>query len=268
MKIAIVGAAGFIGNHLYTSFKEKKIEVLGTFHVTPRADCVHFDLISDDFSIFHDCSHVFIGAAITRIDDCFKNQDSSFALNVTRTIALTQYLFDHSIVPVFFSTDQVFDGQTGNYREDDEVRPLNVYGAQKVIVEQYMKKSTQPYLVFRLGKVYVRGLFEPSMFSEITTKLSKGQPVRAATDKIFNPTEIDFVCRVALLSIEKSLSGLFHVAQPLALSSYDFALSIAQEYGYAKELIEPVTFSEYKTLEKRALNSSLNVDKLFKALDL
>ena len=48
---------------------------------------------------------------------------------------------------IYISTDSVFDGQVGSYRETSEVKPLNIYAQTKVIGEQeILDTSESPYI--------------------------------------------------------------------------------------------------------------------------
>jgi dTDP-4-dehydrorhamnose reductase len=266
MKIAIVGASGFIGRNLYSFLKAKKVPVLGTCFNGTYEDCVTFNLLTDNFSIFNECTHVLIGAGITKIDDCARFKEKAYAVNVTKTIELIGYLGTHGIAPIFLSSDQVFDGEKGNYREEDSVNPVNFYGKYKVIVEEHIRTTLQKYLILRLSKTFSTDLRQESWYTDIVTQLKKGIVIKAATDKIYNPTDIRFVCQGIYFAIKEGLTSLYHLAQPHIMSSYDFVVATAKEYGFPDSLVEPVSFSSYAMLEKRALNSSLNVDKIHRKL--
>ena len=59
-----------------------------------------------------------------------------------------------NIKPIFLSTDLVFSGVKGKYVEKDIPKPKTLYGKQKLIIEKYIKKNFQNYLIFRLSKTY------------------------------------------------------------------------------------------------------------------
>lgn len=264
--IGIVGASGFIGYRLYSFLKEQKETLIGTYYGKMKEGLVPFNLLHGDFSLFDKCSSVIISGAITRIDECVTHKEAAYAVNVRKTIELIKYLLKRKIKPVFLSSDQVFDGIRGNYREDDPVHPVNTYGMFKVMVEEFLRGTQKEHLIFRLSKTYTRRIEEAGMFSDNVIRLRKGEVIKAATDKIFNPTEVEYVCRILHQALQKGLIGTYHCASEHVMSSYDFVCMVAREYGYPLTQVEPVTFAYYGMLEKRALNSSLNVEKIARAL--
>ena len=52
------------------------------------------------------------------------------------------------------------------------------------------------------------------------------------------------------------------------MSRYDFALSVANEYGFNKDLIEPIDIHSLPLREKRPLHTSLNVKKISEVIPL
>src|SRR5206468_1060896 len=73
-------------------------------------------------------------AALTRTPECQANPALARKLNVEVTARLAELAAD--IPFIFFSTDMVFDGRTGNYDEYSPTNPLGVYAETKVEAEQ------------------------------------------------------------------------------------------------------------------------------------
>ncbi len=96
--------------------------------------------------------------------------------------------------------------------------------------------------------------------------MKEGEKVKSAYNQVFNPTEVEFVCNGVFESVKMNLKGLYHLAKNKVMSRYDFALSLAEEHGFSKELIKPVDFNTLNLVEKRALNSSLNTKKWYGAV--
>jgi len=268
MKIGIVGASGLVGYNLFQFLSEKKENVLGTYCSTKKDGLVKLDLLTDDFSLFDKCTHVIIIAALANIDQCYLKKEEAYKINVERTVELIQRLGGKGIKSIFISSDQVFDGIKGYYKEDDLPNPVNYYGKFKLQVEEFLKNNLKNYLILRLSKIYSRNLQDNSMFAEILLKLQKKEKIKAAFNQIYNPTEVRKVCAGIHLSIKKDLDSVYHLADKQIMSRYDFARSIAEEFGLDEDLIEKVDFNRLPVLEKRALNSSLNIDKFAKISDL
>ena len=50
---------------------------------------------------------------------------------LTKTKNVIDYCFENNIVPIYISSDGVFDGLKGGYIETDKKNPTNCYGAIK-----------------------------------------------------------------------------------------------------------------------------------------
>lgn len=264
--IGIVGASGLIGYHFYKTLKSRREDVIGTYFSTEKEELIKFDFKRDSFSLFDKCKQVVITSAITNIDECFLNKDEAYKINVEKTIEFIKYLADRKIKPVFLSSDQVFDGKKGNNTEEDRPNPINHYGDFKLQVEEFMKNNLKNYLILRLSKTYSRNLKEHGMFAEIFLRLKKREKVKAAYNQIFNPTDIRMVCDGMYKAINMNLKNLYHLADHIIMSRYDFALSVANECGFNKDLVEPIDIQDLPLIEKRPLNTSLDVRKISEAI--
>jgi dTDP-4-dehydrorhamnose reductase len=266
--IGILGASGLIGFNLYNYLIHKGIQTLGTYCSTKKQGLVRFDLLKDDFSLFDKCSHAVIAAGITNIDDCFRHKEEAYKCNVEKTIEFIAYLKEKRIRTIFLSSDQVFDGQRGGYVETDQPNPVNHYGRFKLQVEEFIKNNLNNGLVLRLSKIYTTNLSDGGIFAEIFQKLKSGKKVLAAYNQIYNPTHVGTVCQGIIHSINSALEGLYHLADKTIMSRYEFAQGIARDHGFDQNLIEAIDFNTLLLLEKRALNSSLNVEMFNKTLGL
>lgn len=264
--IGITGASGLIGWNFHNTLKIKGEADIGTYFSTEKKELIRFDLKRDSFFLFDKCKEVVITSAITNIDECFLNKDEAYKLNVEKTIEFIKYLSDRKIKPIFLSSDQVFDGEKGNYREEDRPNPINHYGNFKLQVEEFMKNNLENYLILRLSKTYSKNLKEHGMFAEIFLRLKRKEKVKAAYNQIFNPTDIRIVCDGMYKAISINLKNLYHLANHIIMSRYDFVLSVADEYGFDKNLIESVNVQDLPLIEKRPWNTSLNVKKISEAI--
>jgi dTDP-4-dehydrorhamnose reductase len=264
--IGIVGASGLIGYNFHKTLKSRGEDVIGTYFSAEKKELIRFDLKRDSFSLFDKCKQVVITSAITNVDECFLNKDEAYELNVERTIEFIKYLSDTKIKPIFLSSDQVFDGEKGNYTEEDRPNPINHYGNFKLQVEEFMKNNLEDYLILRLSKTYSKNLKEHGMFAEIFSRLKRDEKVKAAYNQIFNPTDIRIVCDGMYKAINVNLNNLYHLANHMIMSRYDFVLSVADEYGFDKNLIESIDIRDLPLAEQRPLNTSLNVKKISEAI--
>src|SRR5262245_6561048 len=125
----ITGAGGLIGSYLVrgaTQFApdwRPRPLARSDLDLTDHRKVAALFLQEQPGAIFH-C------AALSKSPDCQANPPLARKLNVDVTRHLCELARD--IPFIFFSTDLVFDGRTGNYTETSCVNPLSVYAQTKV----------------------------------------------------------------------------------------------------------------------------------------
>ena len=118
---------------------------------------------------------------------------------------------------VFFSTDLVFDGRRGGYRESERPVPLTAYGAMKAEAELRVRSENPAAVVVRasllVGEsgVVLRPAYE-------CDGLLRGQPVTLYGDEWRTPVHVDDVARAAWDLSAREIAGVFHVAGPDRMS--------------------------------------------------
>ncbi|MFM1884789.1 MAG: hypothetical protein RL168_973, partial [Bacteroidota bacterium] len=71
------------------------------------------------------------GAAMTQVDDCELQPELCRSLNVDATAACIEACERVGAHLIFISTDFIFDGTSGPYREESQAAPLSIYGQSK-----------------------------------------------------------------------------------------------------------------------------------------
>lgn len=74
-------------------------------------------------------------AAIIGYDKCESNKRSAYDVNYKGTRILSQFCNDIPKPMIYISTDYVFDGERGNYSEEDYTNPLTYYAKTKLMGE-------------------------------------------------------------------------------------------------------------------------------------
>lgn len=141
---------------------------------------------------------------------------------VTRMNALIDTLQAAKIVPVFFSTDYVFDGSAGLSIEATAANPITEYGRQKYLVEQHLAASGAPHLILRLGKVVSVKASAGSLIHGWVKDIDQGNTIRIASDQILGPVSVDDVAAVTKLLTARGATGLYHVSNGEQISRYEF----------------------------------------------
>ena len=186
---------------------------IATYNSNPFKGGIAFDPMQnslfDYISSKHRFSHAILLNGDTQPDSCIADPTKSHQTNVLGLKKIVNELIELRIKPVFTSTEFVFDGKDGNYSEADPARPILLYGAQKLEIEEYLRENCEDYVIFRLAKVFGDGLFDNTLFSEWACKIRAGsERILCAQDQAFSPIFIGDV--IALhLAVSQNLSGLF-----------------------------------------------------------
>src|SRR5262245_33789844 len=92
--------------------------------------------------------------AISRVDDCELAQWEAYRSNTEATVTLLVNAEEYNSFFVFVSTDFIFDGEKGMYRETDEAKPVNFYGKTKLEAEEAVKEYKHGWAIVRTVLVY------------------------------------------------------------------------------------------------------------------
>ena len=155
-KIYIVGSSGLIGQDLQTQLDQKKIKYIGTYCKNKKRENEQFfDMLQQSKSEFtkklEKKSVVFLLSAYSNPSWIYLNKKEAKKLNLESTKELIEKLVEKESRIIFMSSVEVFNGEKGNYNEDDEPNPLNYYGELKLEIEEFLNKTTSSYTIVRTG---------------------------------------------------------------------------------------------------------------------
>ena len=250
-KVALTGAGGLVGRHLAGR--------LGAAHEVLAL--AHADLdITDRGAVFRlieaERPDLVINCAVLGVDECERDERAARALNVEGPRALAEAAAAVGACVLHFSTNYVFDGREEGrepYTQEDEPRPINVYGRTKLEGERAARAAARQSFVVRTSWVYGRG--KESFLSSAHARLVAGQTVRAIADTWANTTYVgDLVRRVEEI-LARRVYGTYHVVNEGVCSYYDFAKEAARLAGLgeaeAARLIEEVREEEARRVAER-----------------
>lgn len=205
-------------------------------------------------------------AAYTDVNTAERNPSLAMAVNYHAVKELAKYCEAIQSKLVHFSTDYVFDGTKGRpYIETDATNPLNVYGKSKLLGEEAVTGSSEPWLVFRTSWVYGEGT--NNFISKLRSWAKGNEVLRIVDDEISVPTSTRDIAKFTYLSIEKGISGLFHLTSSGKASRYQYALAIQKVFPEIRCAIEPARLSEFASEVARPSYSVLSNQRLAKVLE-
>ena len=155
MRIIIVGASGVIGGSLYAAAKAAGNDVVGTGHSKSGSGLIAYDMRVETLrSLVPDLGPgdvVHLLSGYSNPSWIFDHQAEARELNLVATKRLIDEVLAAGARLIFMSSVEVFDGETGNYREESPRRPLNLYGRMKAEIEDHIAAKKAPACVVRTG---------------------------------------------------------------------------------------------------------------------
>jgi dTDP-4-dehydrorhamnose reductase len=218
-RLVIVGAGGRLGAALVR-------EYAGTF------DVVGFNHAQLDLAKPDQLREILGGlefdalintAAQTNVDRCETEQEEAFALNGEAPRLLAEICAGKKARFIHISTDYVFDGEKRvPYTEDDEARPISVYGESKREGERRALATNSEALIVRVSWVF--GPDRPSFIDWAIGEAREKEEVRAIADKWATPTyTLDLAEWLKALLVGKGLTGILHLANEGECSWQEYA---------------------------------------------
>jgi dTDP-4-dehydrorhamnose reductase len=199
-------------------------------------------------------------AAIGDVDKCEVDRELAWRVNVEATLALVKESSRIDAYFLYLSTDYVFDGERGLYRENDVPNPVNYYGLTKLVAENIVRSSLNKYSIVRTSHIYGFGMGRKNFARVVVESLSQGQKVKALVDQWLSPTLNTLLAKAIKEIIEKNYTGVIHIAGE-RINRYDFAKAIARRFGFDENLIEPITMKDIQFKAKRPRDSSLDTSR-------
>jgi len=269
MKYILIGASGKIGRY----FLEKK-NVIFTYNNKKINNGIKFDLLKNDFEKIikkNNFSSAVILSAYSDPDFCKKYLKKSRLVNVIKTKKLIDVLIKNNIYFIFFSTEFIFDGKRGNYKENSVAKPINVYGKQKLEIEKYIQKKTQNYCIFRIARTYGDKLWGNTIINDFLKKSKKKITSYAASDQIFSPIYVRDLIKITDFFVREKVKGIYNVGGNQSISRYKlykkFNFLLKNNKNYRPVKIVKKKMIDFKFFAKRPNNVSFNTEKLKRILN-
>jgi dTDP-4-dehydrorhamnose reductase len=268
MKILITGASGFLGEKLFSIFSSE-YEVVGTYLKGEKTSLYKLDLTDkkavDNLVEKIRPDIVINTAGITDVDYCEENPENAKKISSACIKNLVETCLKYRCKLVHISTDYVFDGEKGDYKEDDKPNPINVYGKMKLEEENVIISSKIEHIISRVAVLYgYNSNSDKQTFTNwVIKKLKSNEEIKIINDQYTTPTLIDDIAESLKNLIELKRTGIYHIVGSECINRYDFAIKIAEIFNL-KNLIKPITSKDIKWRAKRPMNSCLNTDKLKK----
>ena len=273
MRILVTGASGLLGINLALEASLDH-EVYGLVH-SHALQAKSFTVIQGDLRIQGTAERILEQvqpdwvihcAALANLDACETDPAQAKKMNTEIPHQLAKLVARGGARLLHVSTDSVFDGQRGNYSEEDRPNPLGIYSLTKLEGEYAVAEANSDAIIARVVFYGFSLSGKRSLGEFFLYNLQASRPVMGFTDVYFCPLLANDLAHIFLKMLALQLSGLFHVVSRQCISKYAFGAAIAQRFGLDASLIQPTSVGQAGLAATRSPNLTLRSDKLVASL--
>lgn len=280
MKILITGSNGLLGQKLVDFCLKNEIEFLATSKGKNRyskcptdryktMDITKLDEVKTVVLDYHP-THIIHTAAMTNVDQCENDPENCYLINVTAVEYLVEASNEINAHFQLLSTDFIFDGKKGNYREDDDANPLSIYAKSKVEAETIVRsKAKSSWSIVRTIIVYGKGenLSRSNIVLWAKGALEKGDPLSIVDDQFRAPTYADDLAGGCMGIILKNENGIFHISGPETMSIFNLVSRIAKHFNLSTDKISRISSSTLNQPAKRPPKTGFDLTKAYSKIN-
>jgi dTDP-4-dehydrorhamnose reductase len=261
MRVVILGANGQLGSDLLRGWQSRtaKSELVPLY----RKDLDVSDLESIPKALANLQFDVLINCTgYHKTDEVEKHATEAVQINGHAVRILAQTCRSLRARYIHISTDYIFGGDsTRPYVEGDSPRPLNVYGASKLLGENLaLREYGDATLILRVASLFgVAGASgKGGNFVETILRVAKEKGhLRVVHDITMSPTGTAEAARIISSLVENAAPpGVYHVVNSGQATWFEFASEILRQAGVHVP-VTPVTGEESPAVAARPLYSVL-----------
>jgi dTDP-4-dehydrorhamnose reductase len=208
-------------------------------------------------------------AAMTNVDQCETDRDNCWQLNVRSVEYLVEACRVNKVHFIHISTDFIFDGLNGPYREEDHAKPVSFYGDSKLAAERTILKSTIKWAILRTVLVYgvVNDMSRSNIILWVKKSLEEGKQITVVDDQWRTPTLAEDLAMGCLLAMKHEARGTYNISGKDFLTPYEMAMKTVDYFGLDKSLITRGDSSTFKQPAQRPPKTGFIIDKAIKDLN-
>jgi dTDP-4-dehydrorhamnose reductase len=265
-RVLILGSSGLIGNHL-SKLLSKKYNVFNThnknkiFPNSIKVDILSKNSLGNAFEIAKPDVIVNLCAIYNNLEFCENNKKLVMSINGDSLEHISELSNQYSSHLIHLSSDYVFDGNVGNYKEEDKVNPINFYGKTKVVAEKNIQKIANNFCIVRTSMVFGKNKIKQTLPDWILAKINDVEKLNMISDQFTTPTYLDNLCLMLEEIISNQYLGIIHLAGATKISRFQFAEKMLMILNISPKKLVPISSKDFDLSNNRPKDSSLNTDK-------
>ena len=247
-RLLIIGASGFIGQHLLQRLQSSpEHEVRGTYLTAMpqtqgcswhQVDVTDPEQLGAVFRLTQPEMVVHL-AAMSDVNQCQRTPQRASEINVRGTEHIAKLCALYQAKLLFLSTEYVFSGDQGYYREDDAPQPTTHYGQTKWEAEQAVAREAEQWSILRTSLVYgwPMAANRSNLVTRLLDSLRSGRPFHGYTDMYRSPVYVEDVVEGIIKLAQGDYSGVHHVAGPEWVNIGEFARAVAEVFDLNQDVL-------------------------------
>jgi dTDP-4-dehydrorhamnose reductase len=271
LKLLVTGESGLLGNRI-VKLAGRSFAVVpchNTNSLNPgslKLDITDAKEVSEAFERIRP-DLVVHAASQTNVDKCETDRKEAWKINVEGTHNIAVACCEENAKLVYVSTDYVFDGEKGNYVEEDETDPINYYGLTKLEGEKQVARNRENHVILRASVIYGWHPWKLNFATWVLAQLRQGKEITVVDDHYNTPTLADNLAEIVIEVLERDLRGTYHASGSERINRFELAKRIAETFNLNPGLVRPIKMSQLTSwIARRPRDSSLDASKLQKQL--
>ncbi|MDR1874832.1 MAG: sugar nucleotide-binding protein [Synergistaceae bacterium] len=262
IKVLLVGASSFLGHALFRGLAaERGVLTRGTcFSNHTDASFAPLDITSApqiEKILDREAPDCILWVAGNKdLKKCQEDYDFAYRINTRPVLDLTECLArgKQKSRVLFISTDYVFDGKKGAYKDTDAPMPVTNYGKTNALAEELLLNSGVDFKIVRTAAVMGQG---GQFFDWLIKSLLKNEELSLYSNVIFSPTPMNLLVQAfidLILNYDAFQQKILHLVGDVPMSRYTFGKLVAGILGSRSVLVpSQVDFSSVLFQENLSL---------------
>jgi dTDP-4-dehydrorhamnose reductase len=263
-RIILTGSNGLLGQKIVNLLAGRdKVELVATSRGVNRhtmrqgyayedADITQEILWEELFSEYKPTELIHT-AAMTQVDLCEDDRALCDQINVDSTRMLARLCKEYGTRMIHISTDFIFNGENGPYKETDKPDPVNYYGLSKLKAEEAILQSGVNSTILRTILLYgiVPGMSRSNIVLWAKSALSARKTIQIVNDQFRCPTLAEDLASAVVLATMRGANGIFHISGPEMMPVVDLVREVARFWSLDPDLITEVSSESLNQKAKR-----------------
>ena len=272
LKVLVTGSAGLVGqqvvkdlsntHQVFSCYNKLKPE----YGDSVKMDLKNCEMISSILTEKKPDIVIHLGA-MTGVDLCEKEKTSASEINTKATEIIAKECSKLNSFLVYVSTDYVFDGNLGMYKEDDVTNPLGFYGKSKLEGEKVVQNFSTNWCIARTSTPFGLHPTKKSFPMWVIENLQKQKQIDVLIDQFTSPTYIPNLSRMLIEISERRITGIIHTAGASKISRYQMASMVSDKLNLDSTLLKQISINKMTWVAQRPKDSSLDVSRAISILN-